>query len=322
MNKQPSTLAIGLFVIGALLILIATAVFVSRGGFGSDREKALLVFDGNVKGLNIGAPVAFKGVQIGQVTGIELILDTNTYTVVMPVEIEISDRRIRKIGPNQDEDSLEHLIRNGMRGQLQLQSLLTGLLYVQLDLHPNTEERYADVESDLLQLPTIPTDLEKLSRNLAELDLKSMLDNLHSAIIEINELMSDPALDEIPGNINLALEEIEQLSRVLRGEVEVASPGLRRLIEHTDEAVQQFSTELPILSQSAQASLAGLPAAISSFEDTMGTLDYTLSDDSATMYEVKKAAGDLAGAGRALQALAESLEKQPEALLRGRSKQE
>ena len=87
MNKQPSTLAIGLFVIGALLILRGAAVFISRGGFGAERETALLVFDGNVKGLSIGAPVAFKGVQIGQVTSIELIIDTNTFSVLMPVNI-------------------------------------------------------------------------------------------------------------------------------------------------------------------------------------------------------------------------------------------
>ena len=149
-----------------------------------------------------------------------------------------------------------------------------------------------------------------------------MIDNFHNTVIELNQFVSDPALDEIPSNINQALAEIERLSRELRGEMEVASPGLNRLIEHTDEAVQQFNTELPVLSQSAQASLTGLRAASNSFEVTMDTIEYTLSDDSATLHDVKKAARELAAAGRALQALAESLEKQPESLLRGRSKQE
>ena len=322
MSKQPSSLAIGLFVIGAIIIMMAAAVFISRGGFGGDREKALLVFDGNVKGLNIGAPVAFKGVQIGQVTGIELIVDTDSYTVMMPVEVEFSDRHIRKIGEHQDENSLEQLIENGLRAQLQLQSLLTGLLYVQMDLHPNTEIRYADIETDLVQLPTIPTDLEKLARNLEEMDLKSIIDNFHNALIELNGIVSNPALDEVPDNINLALKEIERLSAQLSSEVETASPGLNRLIEHSDQAVQQFNSELPVLSQSAQASMEDLRSAAGSFEKTMDSLDYTLSDNSATLYDVKRAARELAAAGRALQALAETLEKQPEALLRGRSKQE
>jgi paraquat-inducible protein B len=322
MSKKPSTLAIGLFVIGALLIMMAAGVVISRSGFGTEREKALLVFDGNVKGLSIGAPVAFKGVQIGQVTGIELILDTDTYQVLMPVEIEFSNRRIRKIGANQDENSLEHLIANGLRGQLQVQSLLTGLLYVQLDLHPNTELRYAEVESDLPQLPTIQTDLEKFSRNLAEVDFKAFIDEMKIIVRELSQFMSNPTLDEIPGSVNRALVEIEHLSRDLRIEVAQVSPGLNSLIGHSDEAVQQFNTELPALSQSAQAALTDLRGAIKSFESTMDTIEYTLSDDSATMYDIQKAVKELAAAGRALQALAESLEKQPESLLRGRSQQE
>jgi len=322
MSKKPSTLAIGLFVIGALLIMMVAGVIISRSGFGTDRIKALLVFDGNVKGLNIGAPVAFKGVQIGQVTGIDLIIDTNTYQVLMPVEIEFSNRRIRKIGANQDENTLEHLIANGMRGQLQVQSLLTGLLYVQLDLHPNTELRYADVESDLPQLPTIQTDMEKLSRNLAEIDIKAFLDETKNIVRELSEFMSNPALDEIPDSVNKALVEIEHLSRDLKVEVAQVSPGLNSLIGHSDEAVQHLNTELPALSQSAQAGLTDLRGAIKSFESTMDTIEYTLSDDSATLYDVRKAARELAAAGRALQALAERLEKQPESLLRGRSQQE
>ena len=322
MSKSANTLAIGLFVIGAIVILMAVAVFVSGGGFGSDREKAVMVFEGSVKGLSVGAPVAFKGVQIGQVTGIEILIDTTTYEVMMPVEIEFSDRRIRRIGENVDEDSLDHLIDRGMRGQLQLQSLLTGLLYIQLDFHPNRPLRYSNIESDLMELPTIPTDLEKLASNLEALDLQEIIEDVQNSLREVQSLASDPELHEMAGNLNATLLAVETLSNQLGKELEQASPGVQQMILHADQALLGFSTELPELSQAAQATMVALNEAFSSLDKAMATVDYSLSDDSPTMYEARKAIRDLGAAGRALQALAETLEKQPEALLKGRRPQE
>ena len=322
MKKQPSTLAIGLFVVGAMIVVLAATLFISGSNFGKNIIRAIMVFDGNVRGLNIGAPVAFKGVQIGQVTRIDLILDTNTYQVLMPVEIEFSDERVRKIGENQEGSSVEQLIENGMRGQLLKQSLLTGLLYVQLDLHPNTPLVYHEVESDLPQLPTIPTDMEQLTRSLDDLDFKTLFDSLTHIVAETEKFVSDPELSAMPGNVNLVLDEIGALSAELRGEVALASPGINQLIANTNEVVVGAERELPRLSQSAQDTLEELRSAIRSFDKTMGELGYLVSDDSATVYEIQKAARELSAAGRSIQSLADHLQQEPESLLRGKKRQE
>lgn len=322
MKKQPSTLAIGLFVIGAMIIVLAATLFISGSNFGRETDRAVMVFDGNVRGLNIGAPVAFKGVQIGQVRRIELIIDTDSYQVLMPVEIEFSDQRVRKIGENQDQNSLEQLIENGMRGQLQKQSLLTGLLYIQLDLHPGSPLVYHEVESDLPQLPTISTDMEKLARNLEDLDLKTLFDSLTHIVAETEKFVSDPELSAMPGNINLMLDEIRALSTELRGEVALASPGLNELIANSNEVVVEAQGELPQLSQSAQETLGELRSAIRSFDKTMDSIGYLVSDDSASVYQIQQAARELAAAGRSIQSLADHLQQQPESLLRGKKRQE
>ena len=70
MSEKPHTVAIGAFIVGALLIAISGLIFIGGSGFGSDRNKVFMVFDGSVKGLSVGAPVALRGVQIGQVTDI------------------------------------------------------------------------------------------------------------------------------------------------------------------------------------------------------------------------------------------------------------
>ena len=69
MSEKPHTVAIGAFVIGALLIAVTTVIFMLGTGIGGERSKVVMVFEGSVKGLNVGAPVGdrvggllFKGV--------------------------------------------------------------------------------------------------------------------------------------------------------------------------------------------------------------------------------------------------------------------
>src|SRR5690606_37456557 len=117
---------------GALLIAVATLILVLGSGLPSQREQVVMVFDGSVKGLTIGAPVALRGVQIGEVTGINLVLDDSTMNLIMVVEAYVSSARIEGIGLQRASGELvDELIERGLRAQLNLQSLLTGLLYVQ-----------------------------------------------------------------------------------------------------------------------------------------------------------------------------------------------
>ena len=319
MSKQVNTVAIGGFVVGALLILLGLAFYIGGGAFRGNSDRAVLVFDGNVKGLKVGAPVAFKGVQIGEVVDIDLVLDTDTYEVMMPVEVRIFEDRVVKIGANQDEDSTEHLLNAGMRGQLQLQSLLTGLLYVQLDFFPDSKVRSFPYETDLDQIPTIQTDLERISRNLQDLDIGNFLQNGRDIIEGLNKLVNDADTQALAGNLNETLTAIEQLSSRLRQEIEAVSPGVNQLIAQGNTTLGTVNQELPALSESAQESMKELNLALEEARSTLEGVDYLLSDDSAVIYDVRQAAQELSAAGRALQSLAETLETQPESILRGKS---
>jgi paraquat-inducible protein B len=233
--------------------------------------------------------------------------------------VRIDDRRIRKIGSNQDEDSFQHLMKKGMRAQLQLQSLLTGLLYIQLDFHPEREINYFNYESELQQVPTIATDMERFSRHLEEIDFGKLLDDVQATIHGIDLIINDPETRALTGNLNETLDALAQLSTRLRAEIDEVSPGFNQLISNTDKTVQQINRDLPKLTASAQQSLEQLTIALQAAQTTLANVDYTLSDDSAVLYDVRKAANELGAAGRALQSLAETLETQPESLLKGKS---
>ena len=159
MSEKPQSVAIGAFIVGALLISIVTIIFVLGSGLGQ-KDKIVMVFNGSVTGLNIGAPVAIRGVQVGQVTAVKIILNKDTLDIMMLVEADFRPDVIQTVGSTQ-EDVTEELIKRGLRAQLNTQSLLTGLLYVEMDFHPNSEVQLADIDSPHNQFPTIPTDLER-----------------------------------------------------------------------------------------------------------------------------------------------------------------
>src|SRR5262245_5922883 len=168
MGKKVSPTMIGAFVVGALaLAVIGVAVFGSGRLFRKTQE-FVLYFDRSVNGLRVGAPVKFKGVEVGAVTRIELSLGQRVIRqgeVHIPVVIELDAKRIAEKGGRVEmtQAALDEAIAAGLRGQLATESFVTGVLYVELDFHPGSPvrlEREADVH--ILEIPTLPTALEQV----------------------------------------------------------------------------------------------------------------------------------------------------------------
>ncbi|MEJ2530200.1 MAG: MlaD family protein [Halioglobus sp.] len=318
MTEKPHTVAIGAFVVGALLIALGAVVFAVGTGIGSDKRSVVMVFDGSVKGLSVGAPVALRGVQIGQVTNIELVLQSETTELIMLVEAELSGKNVRRSG-NARGDLMEELIARGMRAQLNLQSLLTGLLYVQLDFHPESPLTLADIDSPHLQIPTIPTELQRLTRQIESVDIAGIAINLEAIVNSLNEVMGSEEARNLPARLEQAAASVTGLSDQLREQLSALGPRMEKLLDSATVTAEKAGTELPRLSSLAGGSAARLEDAMIAFEQAMLEIDDLVSPDSATTYQLNRALEELARAGRALQLLARTLEEQPEALIRGKS---
>lgn len=318
MSEKPHNVAIGAFVAGALLIAVTMVIFALGTGFGEQREKVIMVFDGSVKGLSIGAPVALRGVQIGQVTNIELMLDADTIELIMLVEAELSEKNIRRLGTNPD-DVTDELIARGLRAQLRTQSLLTGLLYIQLDFHQDSEAILADVESPHLQIPTVPTDLQVLASKLEEMDLAQLADDVQGTLKGLSAFITSDAFQAIPAGAQASLDSINTLSEQLRQQLASTGPKLDKVLDDAATTLTGANAELPRLADLVQKNLGLLNQAISGFEQTMQSVDSLVSPDSPTTYQLNKALQELTRASRAIQALATTLEQQPEALLKGKN---
>jgi paraquat-inducible protein B len=316
MSEKSHTVAIGAFVIGAFLIALATVLFLLGSGFGKG-ETVVMVFDGSVRGLNVGAPMTLRGVQVGQVTGIELILRSDKAGVIMMVEADLNAKNIRREGPA-SANLTEELITRGLRAQLNTQSLLTGLLYIELDFHPATPLNLADIDSPYIQLPTIPTNLQRIAQKLEDIDVSKLTSDLESISNSINNLVSSEEFQNLPANITSTMDTMRDLSDRLQDQLASTGPKLDNMLDETTVTVANANAELPKFATLIEGNLKVLNEAIAAFEQGMREVEGLASADSPTLYQLNTALQEVSRAGRSLQSLANTLEQQPEAVIRGK----
>lgn len=319
-DDNTHSVAIGGFVLGGLLIAVVTVLFVLGSGLGGGRDKVIMAFDSSVKGLSVGAPVALRGVEIGQVTAINLMLDSEETQLIMLVEAQISSANIQRENSSADQ-IIDHLIHRGLRAQLNLQSLLTGLLYISLDFHPDTPAQLSDIDSPYTQIPTIPTGLEKLTRQIESLDIARIATDVQRIAAGLSTFIEQDDFRQLPQQLTNNLASLELLSEDLRATVAIVGPGLEAVLTSTDLLVSDMGDELPRISATVTRSLVTVQAATDAFADAMAEIDALVSSDSATTYQLNTALRELAQAAQALQLLAKTLEEQPESLLRGKSRE-
>lgn len=320
MTEKPQSAMIGAFIVGALLITISAIILVSKSGFGSRSDKVVMVFDGSVKGLTLGAPVALRGVQIGQVTDIELILNTDSIDLTMVVEAELNDENFRRVGSNAS-DLTEDLIESGLRAQLNSQSILTGLLYIQLDFHPNSEIRLIDIDSEYTQIPTIPTELERFALEFQKIDFAKLAADITSITENIDRFVSNEGFQELPSDLRASLASLDTMTAQLTSVLQANGPKLEQLLDTSTQTMTEVRTEIPQLSASAQTTLQELDTAAAAFEQAMQGVTEVISDDSSTRYQLDIALKEIASASRAIQLLARTLEERPDALIRGKNEE-
>jgi paraquat-inducible protein B len=315
MNKRANPAVIGGFVVGAVaLAVIGVAVFGS-GRYFRRAHTYVLYFDSDVNGLKVGAPVKFKGVEIGSVTKILLNVSEMQRAATdfrIPVLIELDQERLAERGAKADLDDPEQLkliIDAGLRGQLAMESFLTGLLYVKLDLFPDTPARFVKEEGVAYdEIPTVPTPLEEVQMRasaflakLEQLDLARIAQSLDGALSGVDKLVNSPKLRE-------AIEELDSTLDTFRD----AAVSLQRVANGVDTNFASLSSSL---AQTATAATESLQAARVRIDGVGATLD----PDAPLMVDLHRSLDEFAEAARAVRSLAEYLERNPGALVRGKA---
>ena len=307
MSKQANPTLIGAFVAGAVGLIVAGILVISGGQLLlTDKSHYVLYFRGSVKGLNIGSPVSFRGVNIGTVTDIQLVAGEEEADIQIPVIIEIDNTKFISSETGKprmdDDDSIEGLVAAGMRAQLQLQSLLTGQLFIQIDYYPNTPAELASTgkyKQHYEEIPTIPTPIEKISKLLETIPLDKVINTMISTVKGIDKLVNSDDLHQSIRSLHEALDSFHTLTSNLDKQVGPLASNVNLTLDDVRSTLQTASGTLERANKTLQST-----EALVSDEQILTALDNALSEVTAAAY--------------AIRILAETINNQPESLLKGR----
>ncbi len=314
MSRRGNPALIGAFVLGGLAIAIAALFLLTERSWFTDRPRHIMYFEGSVHGLSIGAPVMFRGVKIGVVTDITLNTGDQVTDFFIPVYAELDPERLRALSHMQpgaiERLTMEHLIALGLRAQLQLQSLLTGQLFIQLDFKPDKPAVLRMARHDAHEIPTIPSPIQEILRQVENFPIEKTLADLSAALAGIKRLTESDELTTAIREAGVALREVAGLARDLKTDIPSLARDARGLIRDAR------GTLVPL-----KASLQHAQGALVRAEESLGKFNGLLDRNAHVGATLDDTLRELQAAARALRVLADTLERQPEALLRGRSEQ-
>jgi paraquat-inducible protein B len=312
MAKQANKTLIGAFVVGAVILAVVGVMIFSSGQFLSQKTYYVLYFKGNMGGLDIGAPVNFRGVKIGSVINILVRFESDDVTDIrIPVFIEIEPGRVTespefrktklyRTWQERREEMIETgelmklLIDNGLKAQLVTQSLVTGKLSIQFDFHPDKPIELVGGNNQYLEVPTIPSMMEEITKTIEKIPFKELVDKAMNTVEGIDRLINSPELKNSIVNLDKSLQT------------------LNKLLNNLDEEVDPLTTSVENTLETARGALEAAQKAITH-------VDQGLSDQAPVIsYELSLALKELTQAVRSLKALTDYLQQYPESLLRGK----
>lgn len=331
MSKKANPTLIGAFVVGAIVLVIGAVTIIGSGRLFRKTYEFVLYFEGSVSGLREGAPVKYKGVEIGVITQILLQLDGGVEVNRIPVIIQLDANKIRGRGVGgslADPAGLKAAIDRGLRGQLQTESIVTGVLFVALDLVPDSPAKFVQPPGSRYQeIPTISTTLQKaqdilgkLLTKLDDIDFKELLTSVADAVKNIDGIAKNQDLREAFAGVNQLVNKPE-LHAAIRSldqtvlKISQAADGVQKVAGSLDRSVATLSADL-------KEALTGVREAVKQIQVTVANVDGFVDPNSPTSYELTKALKELSGAARSLRLMADYLERNPRALLFGKPESE
>jgi len=253
--------------------------------------KFVINFSETVRGLAIGAPVEFRGIQLGEVTDIQAVFDPADESIKIPVTIEIDNSKILFKGKNQSVNSFANrkkrtdaLVQRGLRSQLETGNLLTGQLFVLLDFFPDAEPYVIDWDADIPELPSVHATL-----GAAKTSISSILKKVDTMMTQVNEFSYklnhdlEPEFSETLKQVNAMMVQVKELSSKLNHNLE---PELEKTLQQVDK--------------------------------TLVAMQVILKSDSPLQQDLHMTLQEFTKAAESIKTLTDYLERHPESLLKGK----
>jgi len=332
MTRRANPTLIGIFILGAIALALIATLLLSGGDLFEKRREVMMYFDGAAQGLQVGAPVVFLGVKVGTVKQIQLGLNESSQQFMVPVRAELDPNAVHGNGGDKidlgDPVITQELVDRGLRAQLQMKSLLTGQLYVDLDFHPEKPAHLLGLRPKISEIPTIPTTVQELSRRLENFPMEKFLADVAAISESAKTILASTADRDLPTRLESTLRHLESLAATLdtRGgpmldEIQTNLVAMKHAISTADDAIQRMGQAADRVGELVKPDSGTVTTINRASEELTGAAQAVrqlAENKSPTVHGLNEALREIARAARALRVLAETLEQQPEAIIRGK----
>lgn len=310
-----------MFVMAASIIAVAAVMVFGAAKFFSRTENFISFFSESVNGLDVGAPLKYKGVKIGKVEGIFISSSKNikesSVSVVYSIDI---DQLRRKTGTDFKDysDWMDEQIAEGLRAKLNYQSIVTGMLYIELDFIADKGEKY-DLKYGGTRFKEIPTaksglselakGFEKTMADVAKIDFAAIGQNVHSAIVKVNEKLDGIDAKAISDSAVSALKGVDELAR--NKDVAESIKKLDALLSDSNALVNDARAELKKFSASGTSIMARL-------DEVLRNVNSVVAPQSPFRYQIAVLLKTMNESMSYISNFTDYLQRNPNSLLRGK----
>jgi len=359
MARRANPALIGAFVVGALTLAVSGLVVFGGGRVFRSTKPLVAYFEESVKGVSIGAPVTFQGVKVGSVTDVRVVVEPQKLTISTPVFFEIDAARLTDVsgktlalraGPS----GVNELIKRGLRAELEMQSFVTGQVGIALAFHPDTPARLTGLTEDHLEMPTVTSNIGKLTQTLEKLPLAEIMTAARETLDGIRAVVKSPETAETLRGLNAAVKRseetlaaIERLARNVDGQVGPLAAEVTATARSARSALAEAQSTIARVGATADGTLTQVRTTIARLEPTievtlkdfqtltrglderlakvsvsldraLANADDVLAEGSPVRTSLVTALGELAEAAQSVRTLADYLERNPNSLVFGK----
>lgn len=326
MASNRSYTAIGLFLLGSILVLVIGILVLGGNRIFSNSRQAIIFFDQSVLGLTEGSKVLFRGVQVGTVKNVQLRLDPEAGRSRIGVTIEMgSNKTVLMDGTEANSDvGIEELVRRGLRAQLVVWSYVTSQLAVNLDFQPDTEANFV-MRDNVLELPEIPavqSQIEQLKDTVAGLPWEETLETVNETMKSVVRLANDMA--QLTNRMGPDLEKTTQTTReaiaAARDAIYMNSRQFEKTLESVRELTENVNTQIASRDEQLTRLMNNAEQTSANLAELTENLEDVTDPRSGTRQDIESTIRDLSAGAAAMRRFAETLERDPNALLFGGSR--
>jgi paraquat-inducible protein B len=320
---------VGIFVIGAIVLIIVALLSFGGVNFFSKPQRFLVYFDESIHGLDLGSPVKLRGVRVGRVADLNVRYNaaTNKSDVAVTCEFNrnmITDDQGQPIDVS-NRAKLQAMVDHGLRAQLGVVGLATGLLFVELDFKapeqypappPEPGAKHLVVPSVRSAISEYQASLSEILSNLKRVDFAGLSRNLNTTLATADLKLQGLDTARITEHWVKTADAIQAMAsdpEIKKAILNLNAAGndLRSFIARLDSQVQPTSDKLAQTLDEGRNALAAFDAAASGAQRFIAAQNGIGEDTNRTMEQLREAAASV-------QRLADFLERNPNALITGR----